>query len=95
MSIWAQVKTSVVTVTLLMAMPLAAQRYPERDHHVFHPPAAAKHQGMPSTGNAVPTRVSSVGNSSTSRGHDPNLTVSRNDPAHPQIQSNQDPVHPH
>src|ERR1035441_8925365 len=42
MSTPAPVKISVVAITLLLAMPLSAQRYQGRDHHVFHPPASPR-----------------------------------------------------
>ncbi|MGB7554110.1 MAG: hypothetical protein WBM04_07035 [Candidatus Korobacteraceae bacterium] len=95
MSIWAQVKISVVAITVFVAMPVVAQRYQEHDHHVFHPPAPAKRQGVPSTGSTMQTRMSSAGNASTTRGHDSNLNASHNDPSHTPISSNPYPVHPH
>jgi hypothetical protein len=90
------VKILVVAMTLLLAMPLSAQRYQERDHHVFHPPVQAKHQSLASSGSPTQTRISSAGNSSAARGHDANLNASRsNGTTHSQMPSSTDSVHPH
>jgi len=94
MSTPAPVKISVVAMALLLAMPLSAQRYQVRDHHVFHPPAQTKHQSAPSAGSTAQTRVASAGNLSSSRGHDANLSASRNDTMHTSMPSSTDSVHP-
>lgn len=89
-------KILIIAMTLLLATPLWAQRYQGRDHHVFHPPAQAKHQSTPSAVSATPTRVATNGNPASSRRHDANPNASRsNDPAHPQAPSSTDTVHPH
>jgi hypothetical protein len=90
------VKISVLAISLLLAMPLLAQRYQGRDHHVFHPSIQTKHQSTPSAGSAAPTRVAATGNSSAARGHGSNPNASRsNDPMHTQMPSSTDTVHPH
>jgi hypothetical protein len=38
------VRLLIVTAILFFAVSLPAQRYYGRDHHVYHPPAPAKHQ---------------------------------------------------
>ncbi len=95
MSTSAPVKISVIAMILLLALPLAAQRYQERDHHIFHPPVQAKRQAAPPTGSTTQTRVSSTGNPSGSRGHDANLSASHNETAHTQMPSGAGPVRPH
>jgi hypothetical protein len=95
MSTVGPVKISVIAMTLLLAMPLLAQRYQGRDHHVFHPPVQAKHPSGPSAGSAAQARVSSSGNPSASRGREANSNLSRsNDATHPQMPSSTDTVHP-
>jgi hypothetical protein len=96
MSTVGPVKISVLAISLLLAMPLLAQRYQGRDHHVFHPSVQAKHQSTPSAGSAAPTRVAATGNSSAARGHGSNPNASRsNDATHTQMPSSTDTVHPH
>ena len=97
MSSQAPVKISVIAIATLLAMPLAAQRYQGRDHHVFHPPVQTKHQDRaPQAGSTAQTRVSSTTASSSSRGHDVNPNASHgNDTAHPPMPSSTDSVHPH
>jgi hypothetical protein len=74
-------KISVIAMTLLLTMPLVAQRYQGRDHHVFHPPVQANHQNVPATANATQMRVSTTTSASSARRHDTNLNVPRsNDP---------------
>jgi hypothetical protein len=96
MSTLGPVKISVLAMTLLVAMPLLAQRYQGRDHHVFHPPVQTKHQSAPSAGSSTQTRVAATGNSSATRGHGSNPNASRsNDATHPQMPPSTDTVHPH
>ena len=83
MSIAVPFKIFVAALALLLAMPLAAQRYQGRDHHVFHPPVQTKHQSAPPASTAQQTRVSSNGNQSATRSRDANLSASRsNDTTH-------------
>jgi hypothetical protein len=90
------VKISVLAMTLLVAMPLLAQRYQGRDHHVFHPPVQTKHQSAPSGGSATQTRVAATGNPPASRSHEANSNPSRsNDATHPQMPSSTDTARPH
>ncbi|MFZ0912128.1 MAG: hypothetical protein WBQ76_13505 [Candidatus Korobacteraceae bacterium] len=96
MSTLGPVKISVLAMTLLVAMPLLAQRYQGRDHHVFHPPVQTKHQNAPSAGSAAQTRVAATGNSSAARGHGSNPNASRsNDATHPQMPPSTDTARPH
>ena len=92
----APAKISVVVITLLLAMPLSAQRYQGRDHHVFHPPVQTKHQSPASAASTTQTRVSSPGNPSSSQRHEPSLNASHgNEPARTQMPPVTDSVHPH
>jgi len=79
-------KISVIAVTLLLAMPLVAQRYQGRDHHVFHPPVEAKRQSVPVTANATQTRVSTTASPSAPHSRPTNVNSPRsNDTLHPQV----------
>jgi hypothetical protein len=96
MSTSGPVKITVVAMTVLLAMPLSAQRYQGRDHHVFHPPVQTKHQSARSAGNATQTRVAASGNSSASRGREANVNAAGSNAAtHTQMPSSTDTVHPH
>ncbi len=95
MSNLAPVKISVIAVALLLAMPLSAQRYQGRDHHVFHPPAQTKHQSGASLGAGGQSRAISSASSSASHSHDANLNASHNDNTRLQMPSGADSVHPH
>jgi hypothetical protein len=77
---------SVIAMTLVLAMPLVAQRYQGRDHHVFHPPVQVKHQSVPATANATQTRVGTTGNASAPHSRPTNINPPHNnDPLHPQM----------
>ena len=79
-------KISVIAMSLLLAMPLMAQRYQGRDHHVFHPPVQAKRQNVPATANATQTRVSTTGSASVPHSRPANVNPPRsNDPLHAQV----------
>jgi hypothetical protein len=58
------VRVLVATAVLFFAGALSAQRYYGRDHHVYHPPAQAKHQ--------------TSSQSSNSRAHATNTTAANN-----------------
>jgi hypothetical protein len=88
------VKITVLALTLLLAMPLLAQRYQGRDHHVFHPAVQTKHPSA-ATGGATQTRAAASGNPAAPRNHDPNSNPSRSiDPAHPQMPPSTGTDHP-
>jgi len=53
----------VVTATLFFALTLPAQRYYGRDHHVYHPPAQAKHQASSSANSHAHATATSTANS--------------------------------
>jgi hypothetical protein len=84
-------KIFILAMTLLLAMPLLAQRYQGRDHHVFHPPIQQKHQ---SASNTTPARVSSTG-SPAARSHQGNPSaVHSGDSTRWQIPSTTSTMHP-
>jgi hypothetical protein len=90
------VKISGVAMILLLAMPLMAQRYQGRDHHVFHAPVPTKHQSAPPAGTATQTRVSTTTTASSAHRRDTNPNLPRsNDPARPQMPPTTDTPHPH